>query len=262
MLPETGSEGAFDQLLSLPFTECASDGVFVHEAVRDPIASFLRSTDPGRHRDYRRAAWRRLRREVREAADAELWRYTADMLYLITNPVVREAFFPSGAQPLAVEPAQPGDEAAIFAIAARHDGAEAVAQLAGWWERAPGTFSILRDRDGRVRAFFVLLDSESILPLSRQGDPVVAAWRRHLCDQPLPRGQLALGLRRWLDVESGERPSPAQAACWLDVKRAYMALRPALRRIYVTVEDAAGYLPVVERLGFRPLPGPLARAGG
>jgi len=27
---------------------------------------------------------------------SDLWRYTADMLYLIANPVVREAFFPSG----------------------------------------------------------------------------------------------------------------------------------------------------------------------
>ena len=59
-----------------------------------------------RHRAYRRAAWRQLRAEVRDAAPTELWRYTADMLYLIDNPVLREAFFPSGAQPLAVEPAQ------------------------------------------------------------------------------------------------------------------------------------------------------------
>ena len=47
----------------------------------------------------------------------ELWRYTADMLYLIDNPVVREAFFPTGTQPLAVEPAEPRDAPAVTAIA-------------------------------------------------------------------------------------------------------------------------------------------------
>jgi hypothetical protein len=141
MLPESASHDAFDRLLTLPFIDFGSDGVLLHDAVREPISSFLRATDPSRHRDYRRAAWRRLRTEVRDAAAAELWRYTADMLYLIANPVVREAFFPSGAQPLAVEPARPADEAAIFAIAARHDGPEAVDQLQGWWANAPQTFS-------------------------------------------------------------------------------------------------------------------------
>lgn len=262
MLPESTAEDAFDRLLDLPFIDCGSDGVFLHDAVREAISSFLRSTDPSRHRAHRRAAWRRLRTEVREAADAELWRYTADMLYLIANPVVRDAFFPSGAQPLAVEPAGPADEAAIFAIAARHDGPEAVAELARWWDREPRTFSVIRDRDAAVRAFFVLLDSETILPHSREDDPVVTAWRRHLRDHPVPRGQVALGLRRWLDVDHGEGPCPAQAACWLDVKRTYMSMRPALRRMYVTVRDAATYLPVVERLGFRPLPLPLGPRGG
>ena len=52
----------------------------------------------------------------------ELWRYTADMLYLLDNPAVREAFFPSDAQPLAVEPVQAADHAAVAAITRRHDG--------------------------------------------------------------------------------------------------------------------------------------------
>jgi hypothetical protein len=136
-----------------------------------------------------------------------------------------------------------------------------VARLAGWWAPAPATFSLIRDRDGTARAFFVRLDSETILPLRRDGDPVVATSRRHLRDHPLPRGQLALGLRRWLDVDHGEAPGPVPAACWLDTKRTYAALRPALRRMYVAVEDAAAHLPVVERLGFRPLPAPLGPRG-
>lgn len=40
----------------------------------------------------------------------ELWRYTADALYLIENPIVREAFFPSGAQRYAVESARARDQ--------------------------------------------------------------------------------------------------------------------------------------------------------
>ena len=80
-----------------------------------------------------------------------------------------------------------------------------------------------------------------------------AGWAQHLRDHPLPPGQQALGLRRWLDAEHGERPCASQGACWVDVKRAYMALRPALRRMYVTVTGVPTYWPVVERLGFRPI---------
>jgi hypothetical protein len=92
-----GSDGAnaLDRLLGLPFVEAGRDGLIIHESVREAVAGFLRSTNPTRYRDYRRAAWRELREAVREAATSELWRYTADILYLIDNPVVREAFFPS-----------------------------------------------------------------------------------------------------------------------------------------------------------------------
>jgi hypothetical protein len=175
------------------------------------------------------------------------------MLYLIDNPVVREAFFPSGTQPLAVEPARPDDAGAISAIARGHEGQEASGLLERWWIEAPETFSVVRDRDGDVAGFFTLFEGRQMHRSLVAGDPVLEAWARDLRAHPVPKGQLALGLRRWLDVERGELPCASQAACWLDVKRAYMALRPALRRMYVVVEDVATYWPVVEKLGFRPL---------
>jgi DNA-binding winged helix-turn-helix (wHTH) protein len=253
MLDEPDPADALERLLQLPFVEAGRDGLVVHDAVREAIGGFLRGTNPVRHRQYRRGAWRELREEVRDAGPGDLWRYTADMLYLIENPVVREAFFPSGAQPLAVEPARPDDEAAVAAIARRHDSPEAAEVLTAWWAEAPDTFSVVRDRDGIVTGFLSLLETGHIRGLRDFDDPVVEAWARHLRDNPVPRGQIALGLRRWLDVERGELPCASQAACWLDVKRTYMALRPALRRMYVVVHDVPTYWPVVEKLGFRPI---------
>jgi hypothetical protein len=253
ILPDAPAEEGFERLGALPFVEMARDGLVIHEAVREAIAARLRAVDPARHRRYRRAAWRALRMDVPQATSSELWRYTADMLYLFSNPVVREAFFPSGAQPLAVEPAEPGDEGAIVLIAERHEPPEAARLLAEWWKTAPQTFSVIRDRDGSVRAFFCLLDHSVLRSRLVKEDPIVESWRKHLRDEPIPRDQLALGLRRWLDIDHGEMPCASQAACWLDVKRTYMALRPSLRRIYVVVQDAATYWPVVEGLAFRQL---------
>lgn len=255
MLQDADVDGAIMGLLQLPFVDAGREGLVVHEAVREPIDRFLHSTNPVRHRQYRRAAWRQLRNEVNEAPPTELWRYTADMLYLIDNPVVREAFFPSRAQPLAVEPAQPADAEAMMAIGRRHEGPEAAALLEQWWSVALETFSVIRDRDGIVMGFFSLLDGPRMRPPLVRGDPVVQAWSGHLGEHPLARGQQALGLRRWLAADRGEAPGAVQAACWLDVKRAYMALRPALRRIYVVVNDVPTYWPVVGQLGFRPIAG-------
>ena len=262
MLDDEHAEDALRQLLDLPFVDAGRDGVVVHEAVREAIAAYVRGTNPIRHRGYRRAAWRELRAEVGDAAPSDLWRYTADMLYLIENPVVREAFFPSGAQPLAVEPARESDRAAIADIAERHEPAEAAAQLMCWWDHAPETFSAVRDRDGVVVGFFSLLDTTHIRRARSFSDPVVEAWAQHLLDNPLPKGQVALALRRWLDSERGELPCSVQAASWLDVKRAYMALRPALRRMYVVVRDVPTYWPVVEKLGFRPIAEGPVEVGG
>lgn len=245
--------GALQRLLGLPFV--------VHESVRAAVATYLRCTNPVRYREYRRAAWRQLRVEMRAAAVAELWRYTADTLYLLDNPVVREAFFPSDAQPLAVEPATTSDEPAICAIAERHEGPVSARLLRRWWAVAPSAFAVSRNGEGRVAGFFLLLQSGQIRPALVGDDPVVGTWAQHLQRNPLARGEVALGLRRWLDAERGEAPGTTQAACWLDVKRTYMALRPALRRMYVTVEDVRTYWPIVRELRFRPLSAPVSLDG-
>lgn len=254
MLPGVDGDEAVERLLRQPFVDTCRDGLVVHEAVKNAIADFLRGANPLRYLDYRRAAWRELRAGARDAPPHELWRYTADMLYLIDNPIVREAFFPSGTPPMAVEPARSDDGADIRSIARRHDGADSAAVTERWWELAPQCFSVVRDRHGAVAGFFALLSGARLRGETVPGDVVTAAWGRHLRDHPLPRGQVALGLRRWLDAEHGESPCASQAACWLDVKRTYMALRPALRRMYVVVRDFETYWPVVEELGFRPLP--------
>jgi hypothetical protein len=254
MLPGVDGDDAVDRLLGQPLVDTCGDGLVVHEAVKNAIAHFLRGANPRRYLDYRRAAWRELRAEAREAPPPELGRYMADMLYLIDTPIVREAFFPSGTQRMAVEPAGPGDAAVIGSIVRRHDGPDSAAVIERWWDVAPHCFSVVRDRRGDVAGFSSLLSGELLGAGTVPGDVVTAAWERHLREQPMPRGETALGLRRWLDVKYGESPCASQAACWLDITRTCMALRPSLRRMYLVVRDVATYWPVVDELGFRPLP--------
>ncbi len=255
MLPEADADDLLTRLRTLPFVETRADGLVVHQAVQHAVDRSLKASDPVRYRDLRRAAWRQLRSEVRSAPPSQLWRYTADMLYLIENPVLREAFFPSGAQPLAVERAVPSDREAVRTIAERHETPEAAALLVEWFDAVPGSTSVIRDRDGLVIGFFTLIEREQILSPA-VNDPVVHAWREHLGGMAVPERQQVLGLRRWLDMDLGEMPCPSQAASWLDVKRTYMLLRPELRGIYTVVADVPTYWPVVQPLGFVPAAGP------
>src|SRR6266480_4200565 len=89
--------------------ETARDGLVIHEAVQQAIAASLSGAEPERYREYRRRAWHELRIEVQHAGRSELWRYTADLLYLLENPDIREVFFPSGASEVAIEAALGAD---------------------------------------------------------------------------------------------------------------------------------------------------------
>ena len=253
MLPHAAPQDAFERLRAFPFVESGRDGLIVHDAVRQAIASSLKAADPNRYRLFRQAAWSQLRREMSEAGKSELWRYTADLLYMVENPIVREAFFPSDLQPYAVEPTKPEDMGDIHTITDQNDGSQAAALVEWWWKQLPNAFNAVRDRNGAVSGYYYMFNPETVKRSLLKEDPVIWSWWEHLQEDPIPKKQQALFIRRWLGREMGEAPSPVQAACWLDIKRTYIEQRLYLRRVYVTVQDPGPYVPVLQTLGFNVL---------
>jgi hypothetical protein len=262
LLPDVPPQDAYDMLRPLPFVEFGPDGLVLHDTVREVVAALLRVNDPPAYRAYRIAAWRQLRRELRTAPPTDLWRYTADLLYLIENPAVREAFFPTAGYRYAVEPARPADEAQITAIARAHQPAEAVAMMRRWWDTMPSAFRVARDPDGSPAAFQCLCEATSVPSGLLAADPVAVAWREHLRANPVPRGQQVLFLRHMLAADGGEATTPAHAALILDLKRRYLEMRPRLRRIYSLAADPVAALSQFAPLGFARLPDGTAAIGG
>jgi len=253
MLPDAAPQDAFERLQALPFVESEHDGLRLHDLVQQAIATSLRAVDPSKYQEYRRAAWRQLSTESRRTGLPGLWRYTADLLYIIENPVVREAFFPTGARQYVVEPVRAEDSSAIQDISNLHEPARVASLIEMWWHRAPQAFHVVRDQDGKVAGFYLMFDPTTINPTYLDDDPIARQWWNHLRDDPVQANQRVLFLRRWLSREHGEKPSPVQAACWLDIKRTYMEMRPHLRRVYLTVHDLATYAPVAQKLCIQPL---------
>lgn len=250
MLPELDADDAFARLEALPFTQLGTEGLVLHDTVRNAIDVALRATDPERRRHLRRAAYRHLRSQLRRAQPDDLWRSTADMLYLIDNPLVRNGFFPPAEQRHAVEPAEERDAKAVATIAAQHEPAASAELLTAWFAAVPEAFRVARDRDGRVAGLIALCEPATVPRRLLDRDPVTTSWRSHLRRHPMQREQRAVFVRWLLSREHGEAPSPVQAALWVDAKRAYMELRPRLRRMYTPFRHPEVYTPMLAPLGF------------
>ena len=134
----------------------------LHDQVQDAVSSWLRGSDPLRFSTYRRAAWRQVRAESHQADGGDRWRYTADMLYLVQNPDLREAFFPTGVQNLYVERARPSEEDAILAIAHAHEAPLAAVAITRWWQNVPESFYGMRDASGEIAGFYIAADLRTL----------------------------------------------------------------------------------------------------
>lgn len=251
MFPDLDAERAYRRLEQLDFTETVLDGLRLHDGVREAIAQTLEARDPELALSYRREAWRALKEQVGKAGRSTLWRCTADMLYLIENPVIREAFFPSGASQVAVETARRRDRPSIESIAQTHEGPDATASLMRWFDAYPDSFVVVRGFEGGCEGFCCRVDPAWVERSLLRDDPLTATWLSHLEENPIPQGGRVLFIRRWLDRTMGEQPGDTQAACWLDLKRTYMEMRPELQRVYLTVVDLVPYAAAARQLGIR-----------
>jgi DNA-binding winged helix-turn-helix (wHTH) protein len=238
-----------ERLCALPFVTAAQDGLVIHETVRSAVARSLYAIDPERYRALRRAAWNQLRKEVEAVGRVELWRYTADILYLVEQPSIREAFFPTDVPQQIVEPARPEDESEIARITRRHDGREEERAILAWWRELSDSFSVVRGSGGEVLGYSILAFAGQIGECVARDDAVAASWLAHVQAARLPDACPVLFARRLLTRDSGEGPSIERAACFLDIKRTYLE-NPRAARIYTAMHVDEEFLSVFRPLGF------------
>src|SRR6185436_13564760 len=249
MLPHIPADDALDRLRALPFVNAGPHGLLVHEAVREPVTAALKSRDPARYQAYRRAASQVVREQYRQAPRSDLWRCTADVLYLLENENLRQGFFPTTDSAVSVEPARADDGTFIATIIQNFDGPQSHQALEQWWHYHPDSFFVVRDEHGGVQGFYLAIVASKVHKNVIARDPLAASWARDL-----PRSEdraATLWVRRSFDRDTGEGPSAGQAACWLYIKRTYLELRPRRRWIYTCYTDAEPYRRSFEQLGFR-----------
>jgi DNA-binding winged helix-turn-helix (wHTH) protein len=138
----------------------------------------------------------------------------------------------------------------VHALFDRHAPPEIAALLRRWLATAPDAFRVARGRAGDVAGVIGMCERRTAPARLVDDDPVARVWREDLRRDPVRRDDLVLYTRCLLSRDAGEGQSDAQAALWIDAKRSYMQLRPALRRMYVSFADPEAYLPILGPLGF------------
>ena len=248
MLPDHSAENILANLRELSFVESAADGLVLHDAFRQAIESRVAAMDPARTRKLKRAAWQSVRDQLVAAGARDTWRHTADLLFLLERPVLREAFFPSGAT-LPVERARPADRGPILEIARIHDGDRGAAIISDWWQQVTHMFSVVRGSAGEVVGFYVMARPEDIPRSLAECDPLLALWLSYMqargSDPRLPY----LLIRCLLSRALGERQSPEWSACVLDAKRAYLE-NPRAVAVFTAIREPALVPEAVLDLGF------------
>jgi DNA-binding CsgD family transcriptional regulator len=245
-------ERAWVALRDLPFATVRPDGVELQAVVQEVTATRLELRDPGRARELRRRAARAALATVQHAPG---WAATADLLYLVQNPVVRSAFLPPAGIQHPVETATAKDLPDVLAITERYVGADERAWLQRWWRHHPDGLSVSRGPVGGVQAFSMVVEAAAVAQELRRNDPSASAMAADLRARPLRRGGRALLVRRMLTSERGDRPCPELALMVVDLKRTYLEMRPHLLRVYDAAYAEGPLAPTLRALGFAPVGG-------
>ena len=242
-------ESAWQALRRLPFTTTTAAGLELSGIAGPVVLEALELRDPVRARWLRTRAAQAILASLAVGSD---WQSTADLLHLVQNPLIRNAYSPPGTVQRPVEQARVEDRDDVVAIAERFTGEASARLVERWWQTRRETFAVVRGGDGEVAGFSVTGSIDDLNDATGD-DPAMRAVGAHLRLHPMPPDARALVFRWALGSRHGEQPTPELAALVIDLKRSYLELRARLRRVYTVVADWALASPVLQVMGFSPV---------
>jgi hypothetical protein len=230
---------------ALPFATRDAEGIYITEHVRQAIVDWMSGVEAERYQAWRKTAAEWIVSRLSSAGPSRRWHYLADLLHLLEEPSLRNAFFPTEVSTPPVEPARDADFNQILDIVESRNGPDERTRVDAWAKRLPHRFSVARGANGEVLAFYLFARHDDPHVGLGLADPLFAEWQRHRAANPVNGDVLFI---RQISAKQSEVKSAARAACVLDLKRSYIE-RFALARIYCFTSGEDGN--VLQRLGFR-----------
>ncbi|WP_027059954.1 ATP-binding protein, partial [Mesorhizobium loti] len=165
---------------ALPFATRDAEGIYIAEPVRRAIVDWLSGVEAERYQSWRKIAADWIVKHLRSSGRSGRWRHMADLLHLLEQPALRNAFFPPEVEAPPVEAARADDFSQILDIVDLRDGADERTRIEAWIQRLPHRFSVARGPGGEVLAFYLFTRQDD--PHDGLGalDPLFATWQLHL----------------------------------------------------------------------------------
>ena len=117
---------------ALPFAARDAEGIDVAEPVRRAIIDWMSGVDPERYQMWRKTAADWIVSRLRAAGRSGRWRHMADLLHLLEQPSLRNAFFPPEEAAPPVEPARADDFDQILETVEHRDGPDERVRIETW----------------------------------------------------------------------------------------------------------------------------------
>ena len=133
-----------------------------------------------------------------EAARSPGWESTADLLHLVQNPVIRDAFSPPPGHQYVIDAARSSDRTAVDALVASTDGGGSASWLDAWWQ--PHQQRVPRPRE-RPTAACAGSPSSRRSTCSLPRSPIVTPWS--------PASAPTSGVARCAPTSGARRPPSA-----------------------------------------------------
>jgi AAA ATPase-like protein len=196
-------QAAFAWLRSRSFVESGPLGLFPHDLVREVVLADARWRDEAALGALSRRIYTALHGQAAAAAGRERQRLQMDTLYVKRLQPSNAAFFDWAAlDGVQADPAEPGDEAWVLELVARHEGAAAADLARAWWRAQRAAFQVFHGPGGTRFGFLALLDIGETAS-GEPADPAVAAARAFVqAYGPVARGEGVVHLRWWMHADA------------------------------------------------------------
>jgi hypothetical protein len=200
----------FAWLRSLSFVDEGADGLVPHELARDVLDVDLRWRDPDTYKHTFRRVRAHIHRNLETAQGHAQQRAIYDEKFVFRNlpSVLSPVDWSTWGERYPV-PARAADRSDILDLVSKYEGPESADIAAGWLDRQPDAFVVIREPDATLRGVIALLDLTAASASDRAADPgAQAAWERANTPDPVRAGEIVTQTRFVIDARAYQAPSP------------------------------------------------------
>ena len=214
----------FEWLRGLSFIESDRQGLFPHDLAREALIADVRWRNPDWYAELHRRARNYFTARMQASRSQEQQRVLFDLVFLHRdNLAVRPYVEWKESGSVFSDAVRPGEESAVTAMVAQHEGDESAKIAEHWFRRQPGGAVVFRDFKGRLVGFLSMVGLHLVGPDDLRADPAAQAASEYLQRHaPLRPGERSTLFRFWMARDTYQAVSSVQSLVFINAVQHYL----------------------------------------